>query len=75
MSNVIVNRVAEFLKHHPPFSFLEKEDLELVARQVEILYLEKGKILFHQGEPAQPHFFVLKDGSIQLVEKTPKGDE
>ena len=73
--NVIVNRVAEFLKHHPPFSFLEKEDLELVARQVEILYLEKGKILFHQGEPAQPHFFVLKDGSIQLVEKTPKGDE
>ena len=73
--NVIVNRVAEFLKHHPPFSFLEKEDLELVARNVEILYLEKGKILFHQGEPAQPNFFVLKDGSIQLVEKTSKGDE
>ena len=34
--NVIVNRVAEFLKRYPPFSFLEKEELFLVAGQVEI---------------------------------------
>lgn len=47
----------------------------MVARHVEIFYLEKGKVLFHQDEPAQPHFFILKEGSIQLVEKTPKGDE
>jgi CBS domain-containing protein len=73
--NVIINRVAEFLYRFPPFSFLEKEDLVQVAQQVEIQYLEKGETLFNQGEPAQPSFFVLKEGTIHLVEKTSKGEE
>ena len=73
--NVIVNRVAEFLKRFPPFSFLEKEDLTLIAQQVEIQYLEKGQLLFSQGEPARPHFFVLKEGIIHLTESTSKGEE
>ncbi|MBC6368208.1 DUF294 nucleotidyltransferase-like domain-containing protein [Algoriphagus sp. AK58] len=73
--NVIVNRVAEFLKRFPPFSFLDKEDLQTVAQQVEIQYLEKGETLFTQGEPARPSFFVLKEGTIHLVESTAKGDE
>ncbi|TDQ17337.1 CBS domain-containing protein [Algoriphagus boseongensis] len=68
MSNVIVNRVAEFLKRFPPFSFLEKEDLQAVAKSVEIQFLEKGETLFRQGEAARPHFFILKEGSIQLIE-------
>lgn len=73
--NVIVNRVAEFLKRFPPFSFLEKEDLYAVAQQVEIQYIEKGDTLFAQGEPARPHFFVLKEGIIHLTEKSSKGEE
>jgi CBS domain-containing protein len=75
MGNVITNRVAEFLKKYPPFSFLEKEELEAVAKSVEIQYLEKDEILFHQGEPARPHFFVLKEGSIHLTENTKSGDQ
>lgn len=73
--NVIVNRVAEFLKRFPPFSFLEKEDLFAVAQQVEIQFLEKGDTLFFQGEPARPHFFVLKEGIIHLTEKSPTGED
>ncbi|GMQ25851.1 DUF294 nucleotidyltransferase-like domain-containing protein [Algoriphagus sp. oki45] len=73
--NVIVNRVAEFLKRFPPFSFLEKEELFLVAGQVEIHYLEKDRIFFHQGEPARPNFYVLKEGTIHLVESTTTGEE
>ncbi|GAA0877851.1 DUF294 nucleotidyltransferase-like domain-containing protein [Algoriphagus jejuensis] len=75
MSNVIVNRVAEFLKRFPPFSFLEKRDLELVATAVEIQYLEKGETLFRKGEPARPHFFILKEGTINLLEDTQYGEE
>ncbi len=75
MSNVIVNRVAEFLYRFPPFSFLEKEDLLQVAQRIEIQYLEKGETLFTQGEPAQPSFFVLKEGTVHLVQKTQKGEE
>ncbi|MDF2156290.1 DUF294 nucleotidyltransferase-like domain-containing protein [Algoriphagus sp. CAU 1675] len=68
MANVIVNRVLEFLRRYPPFSFLGREELERVASAVEIHYLEKGELLFNQGEAAQPHFFVLKEGSVELIE-------
>jgi CBS domain-containing protein len=73
--NVIVNRVAEFLRRFPPFSFLGKDDLASVASSVEVLYLEKGEILFRQGDVAQPHFFILKEGVIQLVQNSPHGEE
>jgi CBS domain-containing protein len=66
--NVIVHRVAEFLKRFPPFSFLSKEVLEKVASSVEIRYLEKGEILFRQGQAAEAHFYILKEGAIILTE-------
>jgi CBS domain-containing protein len=73
--NVIVNRVAEFLRRFPPFSFLGKEELTRVAQSVEVLYLEKGEIFFRQGEAARPHFFMLKEGVIHLMESSVKGEE
>ncbi|EAZ82177.1 DUF294 nucleotidyltransferase-like domain-containing protein [Algoriphagus machipongonensis] len=75
MANVIIHRVAEFLRSFPPFSFLGIEDLETVARNVSIQFLEKGETLFHQGDPAQPHFFIVKDGAIELTENGESGEE
>ncbi|MDN3668875.1 DUF294 nucleotidyltransferase-like domain-containing protein [Echinicola jeungdonensis] len=69
MSNVIVNRVKEFLFRFPPFSFLSDELLESVAKEVELMYYAKGEYMFHKGDPAKPHFFVLKEGSINLTEE------
>lgn len=68
MSNVIVNRVKEFLKRYPPFSFLSDSTLELVSKGVEVRYFVSGEVLFEQGESAQNYFFVLKEGSVQLTE-------
>jgi CBS domain-containing protein len=73
--NVIVHRVAEFLKRFPPFSFLSKEVLEKVATAVEIRYLEKDETLFRQGQPADSHFYILKEGSIILTESLEAGEE
>lgn len=42
---------------------------------MEIRYLEKGDVLFRQGQDAQPHFFVLKEGSIQLTETHQESEE
>ncbi|WPR74876.1 DUF294 nucleotidyltransferase-like domain-containing protein [Algoriphagus sp. NG3] len=68
MANVIVNRVAEFLKRFPPFSFLGQAELEKIASSVEIQFLIKGETLFRQGDPPRPHFFILKEGEIHLTE-------
>jgi len=73
--NVIVHRVAEFMKRFPPFSFLSKEVLEKVAASVEIRYLEKGEILFRQGQAAKPHFYILKEGAIILTESIQDQEE
>jgi len=69
MANVIVNRVKEFLKKYPPFNFLTDDLLERVAREVELIYYEKGEYLFEKGEPAKKHFFVVKEGAINLTEE------
>jgi CBS domain-containing protein len=69
MTNVIVNRVKEFLKRFPPFSFLTEASLLEVAEQVEIRYVAEGDFLFKQGDPAQRFFFVIREGSVQLTEK------
>ena len=68
MANVIVNRVKEFLKKYPPFSFLSEDLLEIVAEQVELIYLTQGEYLFHQGTPAKDHFYIVKEGFINLTE-------
>ncbi|MCH7397315.1 DUF294 nucleotidyltransferase-like domain-containing protein [Belliella sp. DSM 107340] len=68
MSNVIVNRVKEFLKRFPPFTFLNDATLGLVAKEVEVKYFAKDEFLFRQGDAAQNFFFVLKEGIVQLAE-------
>jgi len=69
MGNVIVNRVKEFLKRYPPFSFLSDASLEVVAKEAEVRFISENELLFEQGDPAQQYFFVLKEGSVHLTEK------
>ena len=68
MANVVVNRVKEFLKKYPPFSFLSEEMLQYVAQEVELMYYSQGEHLFFQGEPAKQYFFIVKEGFINLTE-------
>lgn len=68
MPNVIVNRVKEFLKQYPPFSFIDEKALEEVSRGVEVKYYEQDEVLFSKGEEAQDCFFVLKEGSVKLYD-------
>ena len=68
MSNVIVNRVKEFLRRYPPFTFLDDNSLDLVSTAVEVRYYGQGEKVFGQGDPAQNFFFVIKEGSVKLTE-------
>jgi CBS domain-containing protein len=68
MTNVIVNRVIDFLKKFPPFSFLSPELLTQVAKEVDLVYFEKEEFLFQKGEPAKNYFFVVKEGAIKLTD-------
>ncbi len=66
MSNTIAHRIYDFLKEHPPFSFISKKQLLEISEQVSIVYFESGKVIFQQGEMPPEHFYVVREGAVQL---------
>ncbi len=66
MSNIICERVADFLQHYPPFNEMHAKDLLALSEEVSIIYCEKGKVIFSEGEKAHPHFYVVHKGAVEL---------
>ncbi|MGB5418571.1 DUF294 nucleotidyltransferase-like domain-containing protein [Algibacter sp.] len=66
MKNSIAERVRDFLKMYPPFNLLKSEKLLEIAEEVVITYLEKGDILFKEGDSFNEHFYIVRNGSISL---------
>ncbi len=69
MRNTIAARIADFLHQYPPFSLLGKEELLVISEQVKVIYLDKGKTIFKEGEKGHSWFYVVKEGAVAL-EKT-----
>jgi CBS domain-containing protein len=66
MSNLISERVADFLKHYPPFNEMHDKDLLALSEEISIVYFEKGRTIFSVGEKAHPHFYVVHKGAVVL---------
>ena len=82
MKNIIVERVYDFLKDFPPFHFLSKKDLMIIAENVEVIYIENNQYVFKQGDATHNHFYIVNNGAIglcreefqDLVDKCDEGD-
>ncbi|MCB0459238.1 MAG: cyclic nucleotide-binding domain-containing protein, partial [Flavobacteriaceae bacterium] len=82
MKNTIAERIYDFLKNYPPFSFLTSEELYLICQNVKVIYLENGNYVFSQEEQVHDDFYVVKDGAVGvfregenvLVDKCDEGD-
>lgn len=70
MKNSIAHRIADFLKDYPPFNLLDKTDLLTIAEDSEVIYLDKGKILFKEGESGHHLFYIVHKGAVQLQKIT-----
>ena len=70
-SNVIQDRVAEFLQRYPPFSLLEPADRAELAARVSIRYVTAGTVLFREGEQPGDEFYVVRQGSVEVFEQGP----
>ncbi|HQE33403.1 nucleotidyltransferase [Flavobacterium alvei] len=66
MKNTISQRVADFLKNFPPFSFLKQRDLELISEQITIIYKEKDSVVFAENEETHNSFYVVHKGAVAL---------
>lgn len=67
MENTIATRVADFLKDYPPFNFLNHEILVKVSENVVVQYYKLNQIVFHQFQPTGRHFYIVREGAVQLI--------
>ncbi len=66
--NSALQQVVDFLKAHPPFSFLPPSDLALLAERLQLRFVAAGEVLFREFEPPEAHFYIVKKGRIQLLQ-------
>ena len=69
MKNAIPDRVYTFLKIYPPFSLLEKKDLEDLATKVIIQYLQPNEFVFKEGAMPKEHIYMVREGAIHLFQE------
>ncbi|KAB1068682.1 CBS domain-containing protein [Tamlana haliotis] len=70
MKNSIAERVLDFLIKYPPFNLLNTKDLYEISKEVSIIYLEKGDVLFEKGDPAKSDFYMVRNGGVKLLHST-----
>src|SRR5690606_13285076 len=69
MKNTISERVADFLKHYPPFNALKEKELEDLAYEVTIVHKDQNSPVFSEREAPHDHFYVVHKGAIALTKK------
>ncbi len=69
MKNTIALRIADFLKNHPPFDMLSKEQLLEVSSHVQVLYYDKNKVIFNENDEGHNQFYVVHKGAVALQKR------
>ncbi len=64
----------QILRSHHLFEPMADEQLDELLADSQLLNLDKGDILFMQGEPAHAFFFVIS-GAVKIYRLTPDGQE
>ncbi|MBN9462708.1 MAG: CBS domain-containing protein [Burkholderiales bacterium] len=63
--------VAQFLRAHAPFSMMSDDDLEFVARHVELAYYARGETLIGPDDGPPRACFILKQGLVEGLRRQP----
>ncbi|MDT0678733.1 DUF294 nucleotidyltransferase-like domain-containing protein [Autumnicola musiva] len=74
MKNTIAARIADFLKEFPPFSLINEMQLQMIAREVRVIYFEKGKAVFRKGDEGHDQFYIVNKGAVDLQKVKDNGE-
>src|SRR5690606_4118230 len=75
MKNSIAERIVDFLKGFPPFNLLKEKHLLEIASDVNIIYLEKGDVLYAKDEHYHEYFYIVRKGGISLYHHDTDGNK
>lgn len=66
----IAYRVADFLKQHPPFQFIDEPDLIALAARGRVRFHEPDEYVCWQSSPHTPFLYVIQQGSVSLWDES-----
>ncbi|MFD1315646.1 DUF294 nucleotidyltransferase-like domain-containing protein [Namhaeicola litoreus] len=69
MKNTISERIFDFIKNIPPFSYLKTEDIFTISEHIIVYYFPENQIIFKQNDPVHDVFYVIKEGAILLIDE------
>jgi CBS domain-containing protein len=64
-----VQEFADFLGSQAPFDALSADDLDRLARQVEVEYFAAGTVIVAAGAPPLDHVYVVRTGAVEIVDR------
>jgi CBS domain-containing protein len=64
-----VKELADFLAGHSPYANLSPDDLERLARTVEVEYFPAGHEIIRYGESGIDHIYVIRTGSVEVSDR------
>jgi CBS domain-containing protein len=64
-----VQEFADFLGSQPPFDALSGDDLDRLARQVEVEYFAAGTMIVPAGSPPLDHVYVIRTGAVEMLDR------
>src|SRR6266849_1388008 len=66
----IAYRVADFLKQHPPFQFMDEPDLVALAARGRVRFHEPDEYICWQSSPHTSFIYVIQQGSVSLWDES-----
>lgn len=67
-------RVADFLRRHPPFQYIDEGELLELVQGGRVRFHEDGETVFQQGGTRRRFVYVIQQGAVRLVEETAQGE-
>jgi CBS domain-containing protein len=74
-TSVIRVRVADFLKHYPPFDALPEDDLLEIAGSGRVKFHQADEYVLRQGQPKSAFIWIVQQGRVDLVEECVAGEQ
>ncbi|MCS7204631.1 MAG: DUF294 nucleotidyltransferase-like domain-containing protein [Leptospiraceae bacterium] len=68
-SQSLKQRITDFLIKYVPFSYIKEEDLLKLAGTCKIKVVNQGEFIFREGENPPKEFYVIHQGSVELLDE------
>ena len=72
---MILEDVVQFLKHVPPFQFLDEQVLAHLTVGMSMEFFPKGTTILKQGGPASRYLYIIKNGGVKVFRRSAGGED